>query len=236
AAIRDSLRGRLDTDQGQITLSGIEQIKDKLMAARRIIMLACGTSWHAALLGEYLIEELCRINVEVEYASEFRYRNPVIDAHDVIIAISQSGETADTLVALENAKSKGATIFGIVNVVGSSIARLSDAGAYTHAGPEIGVASTKAFTAQLAVLQLFALKLAQLKGSLDERTSQELMQELSEVPQKVQHILDTQIDIIKKIASKYKDARDFLFLGRGYNYPIALEGALKLKEVSYIHA
>ncbi len=235
-AIYDSLRGRLDATQHQLTLSGVDSIKDKLLAARRIIIVACGTSWHAGLLGEYLIEELCRINVEVEYASEFRYRNPVIDEHDVIIAISQSGETADTLVALENAKSKGATIFGIVNVVGSSIARLSDAGAYTHAGPEIGVASTKAFTAQLAVLQLFALKLAQLKGSLDERITQELMQELSEVPQKVQHILDTQIDIIKKIASKYKDARDFLFLGRGYNFPIALEGALKLKEVSYIHA
>lgn len=236
AAIYDSLRGRLDTSQNQLTLSGVDKIKDKLLAARRIIIVACGTSWHAALLAEYLIEELCRVNVEVEYASEFRYRNPIIDENDVIIAISQSGETADTLVALENAKSKGATIFGIVNVVGSSIARLSDAGAYTHAGPEIGVASTKAFTAQLAVLQLFALKLAQLKGTLDEQTATELMQELALVPEKVQHILATQVDHIKQIASKYKEARDFLFLGRGYNFPVALEGALKLKEVSYIHA
>ncbi len=235
-AIHDSLRGRLDADQHQLTLSGVDSIKEKLLAARRIIIVACGTSWHAGLLGEYWIEELCRINVEIEYASEFRYRNPVIDERDVIIAISQSGETADTLVALENAKKKGATIFGIVNVVGSSIARLSDAGAYTHAGPEIGVASTKAFTAQLAVLQLFALKLAQFKGSMDESTAQELMQELSKVPEKVQYILDTQVEHIKKIAAKYKEARDVLFLGRGYNFPIALEGALKLKEVSYIHA
>src|SRR5690606_23682691 len=236
AAIYDSLRGRLDAQQGQITLSGVDSIKDKLMAARRIIIVACGTSWHAGLVGEYLIEELCRVNVEVEYASEFRYRNPIIDEHDVIIALSQSGETADTLVALENAKNQGATIFGIVNVVGSSIARLSDAGAYTHAGPEIGVASTKAFTAQLTVLQLFALKLAHLKGTLDRAVALELMQELALVPEKVQHILDTQLENIKKIASKYKDARDFLYLGRGYNFPIALEGALKLKEVSYIHA
>ncbi len=236
AAIYDSLRGRLDAVQGQITLSGVDSIKDKLLAARRIIIVACGTSWHAGLVGEYLIEELCRVNVEVEYASEFRYRNPIIDEHDVIIALSQSGETADTLVALENAKNQGATIFGIVNVVGSSIARLSDAGAYTHAGPEIGVASTKAFTAQLTVLQLFALKLAHLKGTLDRAVALELMQELALVPEKVQHILDTQLENIKKIASKYKDARDFLYLGRGYNFPIALEGALKLKEVSYIHA
>ncbi len=236
AAIYDSLRGRLDADQGQITLSGVDKIKDKLLAARRIIIVACGTSWHAGLLGEYLIEELCRINVEIEYASEFRYRNPIIDERDVIIAISQSGETADTLVALENAKSKGATIFGIVNVVGSSIARLSDAGAYTHAGPEIGVASTKAFTAQLTVLLLFALRLAQFKNTLEENVAKELMQELALVPDKVQHIFDTQLENIKKIASRYKDARDFLYLGRGYNFPIALEGALKLKEVSYIHA
>lgn len=236
AAIYDSLRGRLDISTNQITLSGVDTIKDKLLAARRIIMVACGTSWHAALLGEYIIEELCRVNVEVEYASEFRYRNPIINEHDVIIALSQSGETADTLVALENAKSKGATIFGIVNVVGSSIARISDAGAYTHAGPEIGVASTKAFTAQLAVLQLFALKLAEFKNTLEASTAHELMQELAKVPEQVQYILDTQVDRIKHIASKYKGAPDFLFLGRGYNFPIALEGALKLKEVSYIHA
>lgn len=236
AAIRDALRGRLDMQDDRITLSGLDQIADKLKSARRIIMLACGTSWHAALVGEYIIEELCRLNVEVEYASEFRYRNPVIDANDVIIALSQSGETADTLVALENAKSKGATIFGIVNVVGSSIARISDAGIYTHAGPEIGVASTKAFTAQLAVLQLFALKLAELKGTVTAALRQQLMQQLASVPEQIQHILDEQASRIKEIAHKYGKMRSCLFLGRGYNFPIALEGALKLKEVSYVHA
>lgn len=236
AAIRDALRGRLDMQDERITLSGLDQIADKLKSARRIIMLACGTSWHAALVGEYIIEELCRLNVEVEYASEFRYRNPVIDANDVIIALSQSGETADTLVALENAKSKGATIFGIVNVVGSSIARISDAGIYTHAGPEIGVASTKAFTAQLAVLQLFALKLAELKGTVTAALRQQLMQQLASVPEQIQHILDEQASRIKEIAHKYGQMRSCLFLGRGYNFPIALEGALKLKEVSYVHA
>lgn len=236
AALRDALRGRLDMQDERITLSGLDQIADKLKSARRIIMLACGTSWHAALVGEYIIEELCRLNVEVEYASEFRYRNPVIDANDVIIALSQSGETADTLVALENAKSKGATIFGIVNVVGSSIARISDAGIYTHAGPEIGVASTKAFTAQLAVLQLFALKLAELKGTVTAALRQQLMQQLASVPEQIQHILDEQASRIKEIAHKYGQMRSCLFLGRGYNFPIALEGALKLKEVSYVHA
>lgn len=236
AAIRDALRGRLDMQDERITLSGLDQIADKLKSARRIIMLACGTSWHAALVGEYIIEELCRLNVEVEYASEFRYRNPVIDANDVIIALSQSGETADTLVALENAKSKGATIFGIVNVVGSSIARISDAGIYTHAGPEIGVASTKAFTAQLAVLQLFALKLAELKGTVTAALRQQLMQQLASVPEQIQHILDEQASRIKENAHKYGQMRSCLFLGRGYNFPIALEGALKLKEVSYVHA
>src|SRR5690606_16727432 len=236
AALRDALRGRLDMQDDRITLSGLDQIADKLKSARRIIMLACGTSWHAALVGEYIIEELCRLNVEVEYASEFRYRNPVIDANDVIIALSQSGETADTLVALENAKSKGATIFGMVNVVGSSIARISDAGIYTHAGPEIGVASTKAFTAQLAVLQLFALKLAELKGTVTAALRQQLMQQLASVPEQIQHILDQQATRIKEIAHKYGQMRSCLFLGRGYNFPIALEGALKLKEVSYVHA
>lgn len=234
--IFDSFRGRLDAEQGTLTLSGMDSIDDKLKAARRIIIVACGTSWHAGLLAEYLIEELCRVNVEVEYASEFRYRNPIIDENDVIIAVSQSGETADTLVALENAKKQGATIFGVVNVVGSSIARLSDAGAYTHAGPEIGVASTKAFTAQLVVLTLFALRLAQLKGTISPERLQELESALHAVPEQVQWILDHELDKIKSVASKYKNARDFLFLGRGYNFPIALEGALKLKEISYIHA
>ncbi|PRD46932.1 glutamine--fructose-6-phosphate transaminase (isomerizing) [Sphingobacterium haloxyli] len=234
--IFDSFRGRLDVEQTLLTLSGLDAIKDKLLAARRIIIVACGTSWHAGLLAEYLIEELCRVNVEVEYASEFRYRNPIIDENDVIIAVSQSGETADTLVALENAKKQGATIFGIVNVVGSSIARMADAGAYTHAGPEIGVASTKAFTAQLVVLELFALKLAQMKGTVSPERLRELIAALHAVPEQVQWILDNQLDNIKRIATKYKDARDFLFLGRGYNFPIALEGALKLKEISYIHA
>src|SRR5690606_37034246 len=186
-AIFDSLRGRLDPENLSITLSGLDKIKDKLIAARRVIIVACGTSWHAGLLAEYWIEELCRVNVEVEYASEFRYRNPIITPEDVIIAISQSGETADTLVALENAKSQGATIFGIVNVVGSSIARLSDAGIYTHAGPEIGVASTKAFSAQLTVLLLFALKLAEFKQSASEELRKQLAKELSDVPNKVQH-------------------------------------------------
>ncbi|MBD1431831.1 glutamine--fructose-6-phosphate transaminase (isomerizing) [Sphingobacterium sp. DN00404] len=234
--IFDSFRGRLDVDQPLLTLSGLETIKDKLLAARRIIIVACGTSWHAGLLAEYLIEELCRVNVEVEYASEFRYRNPIIDENDVIIAVSQSGETADTLVALENAKKQGATIFGIVNVVGSSIARMADAGAYTHAGPEIGVASTKAFTAQLVVLELFALKLAEMKGTISTARLRELTAALHAVPEQVQWILDNQLENIKQVAAKYKDARDFLFLGRGYNFPIALEGALKLKEISYIHA
>lgn len=234
--IFDALRGRLDAEHQQITLSGIDKIQDKLLSAKRIIIVACGTSWHAGLLAEYVIEELCRINVEVEYASEFRYRNPIISADDVIIAISQSGETADTLVALEKAKQQGATIFGLVNVVGSSIARISDAGAYTHAGPEIGVASTKAFTAQLAVLLMIALKVARIKNTIAEPLFQELIQELHAIPEKVQWILDTQVETIQKIALKYKDAHDFLFLGRGYNFPIALEGALKLKEISYIHA
>ncbi|GHE46000.1 glutamine--fructose-6-phosphate transaminase (isomerizing) [Sphingobacterium griseoflavum] len=234
--IFDSLRGRLDAEQKHITLSGVDKIKDKLMEANRIIIVACGTSWHAGLLAEYVIEELCRINVEVEYASEFRYRNPIITDKDVIIAISQSGETADTLVALENAKKQGATIFGLVNVVGSSIARLSDAGAYTHAGPEIGVASTKAFTAQLAVLYLIALKVARDKQTIDQTLFNKLLADLAKVPQLVHDILQEQDAAIKEIANKYAEARDFLYLGRGFNFPIALEGALKLKEISYIHA
>lgn len=234
--IADSLRGRLILNESKIILSGIDVIQDKLLQARRIIIVACGTSWHAGLVAEYVIEELCRINVEVEYASEFRYRNPIVSADDVIIAISQSGETADTLVALESAKAQGATIFGVVNVVGSSIARMSHAGSYTHAGPEIGVASTKAYTAQLAVLMLLALKVAKIKATISEERFKELCQELHDISDKVQWVLDNQIDNIKAIAQKYKDATDVLYLGRGYNFPTALEGALKLKEISYIHA
>lgn len=233
--IFDCLRGRLVTATGEIRMSGIDKHIEQLTNAPRIIMVACGTSWHAGLIAEYIFEELCRIPVEVEYASEFRYRNPVVNKGDVIIAISQSGETADTMVALENAKEKGAFIFGVVNAVGSSIARISDAGAYTHAGPEIGVASTKAFTGQLAVLTMMALKIAQAKGSIDHDRYISLMKELEAVPEKVKELLqDT--SHIKAIAEKYKDAPDALFLGRGYNFPVALEGALKLKEISYIHA
>lgn len=234
--IADSLRGRLVLNESKIILSGIDIIQEKLLNARRIIIVACGTSWHAGLVAEYVIEELCRINVEVEYASEFRYRNPIITDEVVIIAISQSGETADTLVALERAKEQGATIFGIVNVVGSSIARISHAGCYTHAGPEIGVASTKAYTAQLAVLMLLALKVAKMKGTISEERFVELSQELNSVPEKVEWVLKNEVDNIKAIAYKYKDAHDVLYLGRGYNFPTALEGALKLKEISYIHA
>jgi glutamine---fructose-6-phosphate transaminase (isomerizing) len=233
--IEDCLRGRLDAEAGTITMSGISKYAEQIMNANRIVMVACGTSWHAGLVAEYIFEELCRINVEVEYASEFRYRNPVINKGDVIIAISQSGETADTLVAIENAKSKGAIILGVVNVVGSSIARVSDAGAYTHAGPEIGVASTKAFTGQLAVLTMIALKIAHEKGTIDRDRYLELLRGLAAIPEKVTKVL-AQNDNIKKLAEKYKDAKDCLFLGRGYNFPVALEGALKLKEISYIHA
>ncbi len=231
----DGLRGRLLAAEGKIIMSGIEQHLPAFLSAPRIIIVACGTSWHAGLLAEYLIETFARIPVEVEYASEFRYRNPVIHAGDVIIAISQSGETADTLVALESAKAQGAFIFGVVNAVGSSIARLSDAGAYTHAGPEIGVASTKAFTGQVAVLTLIALKIGYAKGTLAEADYLNLLLELEQVPEKIREIL-SQSAHIQQVANKYKDATDFLFLGRGYNFPIALEGALKLKEISYIHA
>ena len=233
--IHDCLRGRLDVDAGSITMKGIEEYAEQIMNASRIVMVACGTSWHAGLVAEYIFEELCRINVEVEYASEFRYRNPVINKGDVIIAISQSGETADTLVAIENAKSKGAIILGVVNVVGSSISRISNGGAYTHAGPEIGVASTKAFTAQLAVLTMIALKIARKKDTISEERYRHLLNELHAIPEKVFKLLES-IEHIKEIAEKYKDARDFLYLGRGYNFPVALEGALKLKEISYIHA
>jgi glucosamine--fructose-6-phosphate aminotransferase (isomerizing) len=235
ATIYDCLRGRLHANLGVITMGGVDTHIDKLLNANRIMIVACGTSWHAGLVAEYLIEELCRIPVEVEYASEFRYRNPIIHPGDVIIAISQSGETADTLVALENAKQKGAFIFGVVNAVGSSISRLSDAGAYTHSGPEIGVASTKAFTGQLAVITMMALKMAKVKGTIETERYMQLLKELDSIPEKLGKILqDTKP--IEAIAKKYMDAHDFLFLGRGYNFPVALEGALKLKEISYIHA
>lgn len=233
--IFDCLRGRIDPEAGTVRMSGIINHIEQLKEARRIIIVACGTSWHAGLIAEYLIEELCRVPVEVEYASEFRYRNPVIHPGDIIIAVSQSGETADTMVAIEKAKEQGAIIFGVVNVVGSSISRISNAGAYTHAGPEIGVASTKAFTAQLAVLTMMALSLANEKGSIERQRLTYLINELHEVPDKVQAVLEKSEEI-KKIAEKYKDANDFLYLGRGYNFPVALEGALKLKEISYIHA
>jgi glucosamine--fructose-6-phosphate aminotransferase (isomerizing) len=221
--------------KGTITMAGIQQNIDKLKNANRIIMIACGTSWHAGLVAEYIFEELCRIPVEVEYASEFRYRNPVIHPGDVIIAISQSGETADTIVAIEKAKENGAFILGVVNVVGSSIARISDAGAYSHAGPEIGVASTKAFTGQLAVLTMIALKIAKEKGSIDNTRYMHLLSELHMVPEKAKEVLKLS-GAIRQLANKYKDAKDALYLGRGYNFPVALEGALKLKEISYIHA
>ncbi|HXB43866.1 MAG TPA: glutamine--fructose-6-phosphate transaminase (isomerizing) [Puia sp.] len=233
--IFDCLRGRLDVSNATITMAGIQNNIEHLKNAKRIIMVACGTSWHAGLLAEYIFEELCRIPVEVEYASEFRYRNPVIHKGDVIIAISQSGETADTIVAIEKAKEQGAFIFGVVNVVGSSIARISDAGAYTHAGPEIGVASTKAFTAQLAVLTMIALKIAKEKNSISEERYVHLVNELHSIPEKVKEVLLLN-DHIKTLAIKYMHSKDALYLGRGYNFPVALEGALKLKEISYIHA
>ncbi|MBX5439803.1 MAG: glutamine--fructose-6-phosphate transaminase (isomerizing), partial [Thermoflavifilum sp.] len=233
--IYDSLRGRLDEANGRLTLQGVEAYLQQFIEAQRIIMVACGTSWHAALTAEYMFEELCRIPVEVEYASEFRYRHPVIHPGNIVIAISQSGETADTLVAIEEAKRAGAIIFGVCNVVGSSIARASHAGAYTHAGPEIGVASTKAFTAQLAVLCMIALKIAHEKGTLPREKFLHLLHELALIPEKVKEILQ-RAESIREVAEKYAQARDFLYLGRGYNFPVALEGALKLKEISYIHA
>ena len=235
ASLTDCLRGRLDSEQMTLTLAGVEQHLSEFAQAKRIVVVACGTSWHAGLVAEYMIETLCRIPVEVEYASEFRYRNPVIGPGDIIIAISQSGETADTLVAIERAKEQGAFIFGVVNAVGSSIARISHAGAYTHAGPEIGVASTKAFTAQLTVLAMMAMKIGKAKGTLATAEYDRLIAELALIPEKVKTTLATHEDI-KEVAKHYADARDFLFLGRGYNFPVALEGALKLKEISYIHA
>lgn len=234
-SIRDCLRGRLDSQSGRLILGGLREYVNKLVQADRILIVACGTSWHAGLVAEYFFEEFCRIPVEVEYASEFRYRNPVIREGDVIIAISQSGETADTLAAIELAKSKGAIIFGVCNVVGSSIPRATHAGAYTHAGPEIGVASTKAFTAQLTVLNMIALIVAQKKGTITEQKLHELLVEMENIPAKVEKALLLN-DKIEEIAATFKDARNFIYLGRGYNFPVALEGALKLKEISYIHA
>jgi glucosamine--fructose-6-phosphate aminotransferase (isomerizing) len=234
-SIFDSLRGRLDPDTGRISMAGLVEYEKALLRANRIIIIACGTSWHAALVGEYLIEEFARIPVEVEYASEFRYRNPVISEGDIVIAVSQSGETADTLAAIELAKSKGAIIFGICNVVGSSIARASHAGAYTHAGPEIGVASTKAFTAQVTVLSLIALFLANKKGTIQGSEYFRMINELYNIPAKVEKALKTE-EAVKKVAEVYMHASNCLYLGRGFNFPVALEGALKLKEISYIHA
>ena len=231
----DCLRGRVHSDIQQLVLGGIRQHLQELVDAPRIIIVACGTSWHSALVAEYLIEEFARTPVEVEYASEFRYRNPIINDGDVVIAISQSGETADTLAALEIAKANNATILGICNVVGSSIARVTDAGVYTHAGPEIGVASTKAFTAQLTVLSMMGLLIAEKKGTITKAQFANLLRELDAVPGKIEQVLKTN-DQIEKIAALYKDARNFLYLGRGFNFPVALEGALKLKEISYIHA
>ena len=235
SSIRDSMRGRLHAEKGIVSLGGLVDYEQKIAHAKRIIIVACGTSWHAGLVGEYLIEDLARIPVEVEYASEFRYRNPIITEEDVVIAISQSGETADTLAAIALAKEKGATILGICNVVGSSIARVTDAGSYTHAGPEIGVASTKAFTAQVTVLILLALRLAQIRATIPVSRWMELLHELNAIPEKVDKALQCH-DQVKKIADEFKDVRNFLYLGRGYNFPVALEGALKLKEISYIHA
>jgi glucosamine--fructose-6-phosphate aminotransferase (isomerizing) len=235
-SIRDTMRGRLLVDEGIIKMAGIWDHQEKFLNAKRIIIVACGTSYHAGLVAEYMIEDFARIPVEVEYASEFRYRNPIINKEDVVIAISQSGETADTLAALKLAKESGAFIFGINNVVGSSIARITDAGAYTHAGPEIGVASTKAFTAQLTVLALIALKLGKHNGQLSTEKFTVLTRELERIPNLVQQILDNCEGVIDRIAEKYKDNKNAIYLGRGYNYPSALEGALKLKEISYIHA
>lgn len=234
-AILDTYRGRLLADQGLIRMAGIDQNLEKFLNAKRIIVVACGTSWHAGLVAEYIFEDLARIPVEVEYASEFRYRNPVITEDDVLIAVSQSGETADTLAAIKMAKEKGAFVFGVCNVVGSSIARETHAGAYTHAGPEIGVASTKAFTTQITILTLIALKLAKEKGTLSDSKFHEYLTELEAIPGKVERALESNV-LIEQIAEVYKDSSNCLYLGRGYNFPVALEGALKLKEISYIHA
>ncbi|MCU7612954.1 glutamine--fructose-6-phosphate transaminase (isomerizing) [Chryseobacterium sp. GMJ5] len=235
-SIHDTMRGRLLVDEGVIKMAGIWDHVERFKNANRIIIIACGTSWHAGLIGEYLIEEFARVPVEVEYASEFRYRNPIITDKDVVIAISQSGETADTMAALKLAKEKGAFIYGICNVVDSSIARITDAGSYTHAGPEIGVASTKAFTAQLTILSLIALKLGKHNGNLGNADFMRLIAELNAIPKKIEEVLEATHELTQNIAKDFINATNFLYLGRGYNYPAALEGALKLKEISYIHA
>lgn len=234
-AVKDTYRGRMLPEEGIIKMAGVDDNLERFLNARRIIIAACGTSWHAGLVAEYIIEEFSRIPVEVEYASEFRYRNPILDKKDVVIAISQSGETADTMAAIKLAKEKGAFTFGVCNVVGSSISRETDAGAYTHAGPEIGVASTKAFTTQITVLSLIALKLAKAKGEITKQGFHYYLQELELIPEKIDKALKAN-DIVEKISAKYKEAANFLYLGRGFNFPVALEGALKLKEISYIHA
>ena len=234
-SVLDTLRGRIDPETKEVKLGGLMDYEKKLTNANRIIIVACGTSWHAGLIGEYLFEDLARIPVEVEYASEFRYRNPIIKEDDIVLAISQSGETADTLAALELAKERGATILGICNVVGSSIARLTEAGVYTHAGPEIGVASTKAFTTQVAVLTLMSLKIARLKGSITTSDYHNMITELELISQQISQVLESE-KMIEEIAEKFQNVQNFLYLGRGYNFPVALEGALKLKEISYIHA
>ena len=235
-SILDTMRGRLLVDEGIIKMAGIWDHLERLTNAERIIIIACGTSWHAGLIGEYLIEEFARIPVEVEYASEFRYRNPIVSSKDIVIAISQSGETADTMAAIKLAKEKGAFVYGICNVVDSSIARFTDAGSYTHAGPEIGVASTKAFTAQLTILSLIAIKIGHHNGNLGKADFMRLITELDAIPKKVEEVLNSVDKTVKEIAAKFVDANNFLYLGRGYNFPAALEGALKLKEISYIHA
>lgn len=234
-SIFDSFRGRFDSNTGQIHMRSMEDYADRLKEIKRLILIGCGTSWHAGLVAEYLFEDLARVPVEVEYASEFRYRNPVLYADDLVIAISQSGETADSLAAMDLAKRKGASVFGVCNVVGSSIPRLSDAGAYTHAGPEIGVASTKAFTAQVTVLALMAVGMAKLRGTMNLVAIKSFYEEMEAIPEKIEKALLLNDQMIA-LAEKYKDARNFLYLGRGYNFPVALEGALKLKEISYIHA
>jgi glucosamine--fructose-6-phosphate aminotransferase (isomerizing) len=234
-SIYDSFRGRFDAETGEIHMRSMEDYAERLKEIKRLILIGCGTSWHAGLVAEYLFEDLARVPVEVEYASEFRYRNPVLYADDLIVAISQSGETADSLAAMELAKRKGASVFGVCNVVGSSIPRMSDAGAYTHAGPEIGVASTKAFTAQVTVLALMAVGMAKLRGTMNPMAITAFYQEMESIPEKIEKALLLNDEIVK-LAAEYKDAKNFLYLGRGYNFPVALEGALKLKEISYIHA
>ena len=233
--VGDSLRGRIQPEEGKIVLGGLTEVMDKLHGARRIIIAACGTSWHSGLVAEYLFEELAQIPVEVEYASEFRYKNPLIYSDDIVIVISQSGETADTLAALREAKSNGATVLGVVNVVGSTIARETDAGVYLHTGPEIGVASTKAFTGQVTVLTMMAIQLAQYRETITAKKADELIKALSQIPVKIQEILD-QHEEIERISQLFTYAPNFLYLGRSYSFPVALEGALKLKEISYIHA